>query len=271
MEYMYDLSQEARKEKDGVTYGEYRLIEYPSDVTDTNRKANVLLPPNYDEQKQYPILYLLHGIGGDEEEWFLSNPREILGNLMAEGKIPEMIAVLPNVRARKEDKGNPEDIYTKPHFDAFDKFILDLERNLMPYMKEHFSVMDGRENTAIGGYSMGGRETLYIGFSRPQLFGYIGAFSPAFGILPYGNNGVVEEGLIAEDEFKLPEQYPAFVMVMNGDHDLVVRDEPTRYHNALVNTKTEHVFYEVAGGGHDHEVWSNGLYNYVINLFPHLK
>lgn len=245
----------------GATWME---IEYWSTVTNTSRKANVILPKDYDDSKKYPVLYLLHGIGGDENEWKNAGSEYILGNLSAELQAPQMITVLPNVRARSNDGNNPEDIFTIEHFQAFDRFKEDLQKCLMPYIKEHFSILEGRENTAIAGLSMGGRETLYIGLTMPEVFGSVGAFSPAFGVFPYTNNSVTEPGLFKKEDFRVREAYKdsTFLMIMTGDNDTVVWDEPMRYHEVLQDNGTEHLFY-ITRGGHDFDVWSNGLYNFI--------
>ena len=71
----------------------------------------------------------------------------------------------------------------------------------MPYMEENYSIAAGRENTAICGLSMGGRESLYIGLNMLDTFGYIAALSPGYGVFGYTANGVTEEGLFTEDTF----------------------------------------------------------------------
>lgn len=262
----YTMPKEIREKQTSVTYGEVKLVEYMSKVTETMRKANIILPPNYDEKEKYPVVYMLHGIGGDENEWFGANPVEILGNMMAQGLCKKMIAVVPNVRARKNDQKDPEDIFTLEHFHAFDAFIDDLTGSLMPFMAEHFPILQGRENTAICGLSMGGRETLYISCTHPELFGYVGAFSPAIGVLSYTSPYVSEKGLLTEETMKWPEEYPTMIMIVNGDNDMVVGEQPERYHNTLATNGTDHIYY-ITEGGHDFEVWSHGLYNYVKKLF----
>lgn len=246
----------------------WREIQYPSGVTGTLRRANVILPKDYDENQRYPVLYLLHGIGGDENEWKQANPEIISANLAKEGKVPQMIVVLANVRARKDDRENPADLFSIGHFRAFDAFKQDLYENLMPYIETHFSVLKGREYTAIAGLSMGGREALYIGLTMADVFGYIGAFCPAYGLLPYTNNSVTEEGLLGEANLKIPEEYAndTFVMIVHGISDTVVKDEPVRYHKTLEQNGSKHLFYLVEGG-HDFTVWSNGLYNFIKRIF----
>lgn len=251
--------------KNGVTtYGTLKQISYNSTTTGKIRYANVILPAGYTTTKKYPVLYLLHGIGGDHNEWKGGNPVYVIGNLIAEGNAAEMIVVMPNCRARANDAGNPSDIFTTEHFAAFDNFINDLRDNVIPYINKTYSVATGRENTAIAGLSMGGRESLYIGFSMPETFGYIGAFEPAVGVLPYDTEG----GLFTESNFKLPDEYnnQTYVMIVKGKSDTTVGDAPLRYHNTLTTNGTTHAYYE-REGGHDFTVWKNGLYNFARRIF----
>ena len=250
----------------GVTYGEITEITYHSETTTKDRKANVLLPPNYDEQQKYPVLYLLHGLDGDHNEWKNGGrPDYVIGNLLAEGMAKEMIVVMPNVRARANDAGGPSDNHTIAHFQAFDNFINDLKNDLMPYIKDHYSIAEGRENTAIAGLSMGGRESLYIGISMPETFGYVGAFSPAPGVLPYATEG----GLFQTENFKLPDEYNGknFVMICTADNDTVVYDNPVQYAKTLEQNGTKSYFFMREGGGHGWDVWRSGLYNFAKRIF----
>lgn len=259
---MYTVESGYAMAKADVEYGERVEITYESATTGTARKANIILPAGYSEEKEYPILYLLHGIGGDQNEWISGNPEIIVGNLIAKGEAEEMIIVIPNVRARANDSANPADIYTVEHFKAFDNFINDLKNDLMPYIEANYSIAAGRENTAVAGLSMGGREALYIGLSMPDTFGYVGAFCPAPGVLPYN----VESGLFQTDEFKLAEGYESLIMIAAGSTDTVVGSWPETYSKTLTSNGTEHIYY-VAEGGHDFTVWKNGLYNFSKLIF----
>lgn len=247
---------------------EYKLIEYASAVTESVRHANVILPPDYDGVKKFPVLYLLHGIGGDENEWKGADPANMSWKLAEEKMAKEMIIVLCNVRTRKNDAVNMEDIYTLEHFKSFDRFIDDLLGSLMPYVEANFMVKTGRENTAIAGLSMGGRESLYIGLTKCELFGYIGAFSPAFGLLKYSNFNVDEPGLLGEEGFVVKEEYKddTLVMIVHGIEDDIVRDEPVKYHNCLVKNEVVHSF-DYIRGGHDFTVWTKGLDMFIRKLF----
>ncbi|MCX4384154.1 MAG: alpha/beta hydrolase-fold protein, partial [Parabacteroides distasonis] len=74
----------------GVTYGTVKDVSYYSHIAGMNRNAKVILPPNYNSNKKYPVLYLLHGIGGSENEWLDGKPNEIISNMIAAGTCKEM-------------------------------------------------------------------------------------------------------------------------------------------------------------------------------------
>ena len=149
--------------KAGINTFVYRDdIEYYSTTTGKERGAIVFLPPNYTESKKYPVLYLFHGGMGTPAEWLGGNPNEVVNNLVAVKQAREMLIVIPNIRAR-EDDGVPSDGMSPDHLNSFGNFLNDMRDDLMPYINEHYSVATGRENTAVAGYSMGGRTALYVG------------------------------------------------------------------------------------------------------------
>jgi len=252
---------------DDVNYGEMSSIEYESSSLKAPRKAVVILPAGYDTSKEYPVLYLFHGLGGHEQEWFSSNAKYIIGNLIDSKEAEEMIVVLPNIRAR-EDSSIPaeEEMYTLEHYKAFDNFINILKDDLMPYIEANYSIKEGRKNTAIAGLSMGGRESLYIGFTLPEKFGYIGAFTPAPGVLGYTNFNVSEKGLFTEENFVVSDEYETLIMIVKGKSDTLVKGVPEKYHKVLETNGVDHIYYETAGG-HDFKVWDNALYNFAKELF----
>lgn len=246
----------------GVTYGTTVFKTYLSRTTGTFRKVLIVLPPDYTAEKAYPVLYLLHGIGGDHSEWSHGVPEVIIGNLIADGEAPEMIVVMPNVRARKNDAANPSDIYSAEHFAAFDNFINDLTGDLMPFIARNYSVAGGRENTAVAGLSMGGREALYIGLTLPETFGYVGAFCPAPGVLPYHAEG----GLFQPEDFRATRGLDSYILINAGQTDGVVGEWPATYAATLTENGTDNTFY-VTPGGHDFTVWKHGLYNFAKRIF----
>ena len=249
---------------DGYNYAEPTKITYYSNVSQANRRALVYLPSDYDANKEYPIMYLLHGIGGSEDEWKSGLPEYITGNLNKEGTIPQMIIVCPNQLVQVPGEDMP-DYYLDPgRFVMFNRMVDELRTSLIPYMEEHYSIMEGRDNHAIAGLSMGGRTSLYCGFYMLDYFSYIGAFEPAPGVLPYS----AEDGLFTKDTFTIPEEYQetTLIMIQQGENDTVVSNNPTQYHNALVDNGVRHMF-NVVPYGHDWNAWREGLYNFARRVF----
>ncbi len=254
-------------EQEGVEYGEIVEIEYESEVTGTTRKANVLLPAGYTKEKQYPVLYLLHGSEGDHNEWKKGEPLYTVGNAIANGEAKEMIVVMPNVRARADDSAIALSNDTLGNFKAFDNFINDLQKSLMPYIEENYSVYTDRENTAIAGLSLGGRESIYIGRTMYEEFAYIGSFSPGPGIVEYKMGNLTEKGLFKAEELAFPEGYePKVFMITEGDADSIVGNIPHIYHDLFTQAGVEHFYYTIKGG-HDYTVWKRSLYAFIVEIF----
>ncbi|MCL2078252.1 MAG: alpha/beta hydrolase-fold protein [Oscillospiraceae bacterium] len=253
------------RKHDNAEYGEVFEIEYYSETTGTMRKANIYTPPDFDTETTYPVLYLLHGIGGTHTEWNGGRPNEILSNLLATGEAPPMIAVMPNVRATADD-GIPSDMFSPEHIAAFGNFIHDLRADLMPFIRENYPVSEKREDTALAGLSMGGREALNIAARMPEAFGYIGAFAPAPGLMSALHD--TDAQLTDAEITAIPDEYKRniFVLINTGNQDGVVGGNPLMYHNAFVNNGIESVFYTI-DGGHDFNVWKNGLYYFAKNIF----
>ena len=108
-----------------VPHGKIDTITYASKSVGNNRKMLVYTPPGFSKSKTYPVLYLLHGIGGDEKEWFTHGaPNVILDNLFADKKIVPMIVILPNGRAQADDRAVGNVYGTAPAFAVFDKDLL---------------------------------------------------------------------------------------------------------------------------------------------------
>ena len=270
------------RKKPGVKYGEIKTITYNSTATESDRRATIILPPEFDENnkdKKYPVLYLVHGIGGDEREWLGGNPNEVINNFAAEGKTKEMIVVIPNIRATRS--GGAERVPApRPggpgpmgQFSDFDNFFNDLRDDLMPYIEKNYPVLTHRDSRAVAGLSMGGRSALHVGLRLADAFGYIGAFTPAPGVLASPRGG----GLFTQETFTLPSEYRTrrqgntslnntLIMITKGSTDGVVRDNPENYSAGLTANGIEHI-YTVTEGGHDFGVWKQDLYNFVRRIF----
>ena len=260
-----------------VEYGRFILNDtYYSNITKSNRSLNIALPANYNKDKKYPVVYVLHGIGCNKDMFGTSmdtsSIAKIAANLRAQDKAKDMIIVFANVRVSDTAEDNMHSNENYKYYDAVREDIID---NIMPHMSEKYNAATGRENTAVCGWSMGGREALYIGLSKPEIFGYCAGFCPAYGLLPYTNEdvGLSEDGLLtagdgSADIITLPDEYinNTYVQISHGIYDSVVHDEPKRYHNALTAGNVPHVYTEYPSG-HSDGVYDPGFYVFASNIF----
>lgn len=253
-----------------VTYGTVVHHTYQSKTTGLERGVNVLVPAGYDANKKYPVLYLLHGIFGNEYS-FTNDPNmqieTITGNMIASGETEDMIVVFPDMFAKTRADHEPG--FNFESYFAYDNFINDLVNDLIPFMEANYSVMTDREHRAIAGFSMGGRESLFIMVTRPDLFAYCTAFAPAPGLTPGKDFGGEHPGQLQEAELRIKDmQYmPKILMVDCGNHDSVVGKFPLSYHNIMLDNQVNHIWYEVPDADHDSKTIQSGYYNFLRYVF----
>ena len=252
--------------REGVKYSEFQKLTYFSSTAGRDTNVNVLLPPDYSEDKEYPVLYILHGFY-DTEDWMTRstvNLSTIYGNLLADSKAEEMIIVLPYIFC---DKNMPYCTgMDLANCFAYDNFINDLTTDLMPFIENSFSTAKGRENTAITGFSMGGRESLFIGFERPDLFGYVGAVCPAPGLVEVPNSPM-HPGQMTAEEMTFDDEKPFVIFVSSSEMDGVVGTSPDSYRNIMTGNDVEYLSHVMKITGHDHSSVKPHLYNYLQFLF----
>ncbi|WP_346316220.1 endo-1,4-beta-xylanase [Chitinophaga sp. YIM B06452] len=239
-----------------IPRGKIDTIEYWSGTVGTKRKAVVYTPPGFGRKTKYPVLYLLHGIGGDEKEWLNGgNPQVILDNLYAEGKVNPMIVVMPNGRAMKNDRATG-DIMHPEKVQAFATFEQDLLKDLIPYIEKSYPVITDREHRAIAGLSMGGGQSLNFGLGNLDKFAWVGGFSSA----PNTKTPelLVPDPAIAKKQLKL-------LWISCGDNDRLIGFS-RRTHDYLREKGVPHIYY-IEPGVHDFKVWKNGLYMFSQFLF----
>lgn len=242
--------------KDNIPHGKIDTIKYYSKTVGTYRKAIIYLPPGFSKNKKYPVLYLLHGIGGDEKEWLNgARPDIILDNLYAEGKATPMIIVMPNGRAMKDDRpiGN---IFDSIKVQAFANFERDLLNDLIPYIEKKYPVLKDRENRAIAGLSMGGGQSLNFGLGNLDKFAWIGGFSSA------PNTKRPEELIKNIEEAK---QKIKLLWLSCGENDNLIFISQ-RTHEFLTRNNIPHIYF-VEPGGHDFKIWKNSLYWFAQLIF----
>ena len=242
---------------------------YNCKFTGGTKSCNVVLPPNYDPSKQYPVMYVLHGIGGDENSMVNGmGVQELLAGLIGSGQAEEMIIVLPSQFTSKNGAAGGFGI-DQATCEAYDNFLYDISDSLIDFIEDNYSVKPGRENRAITGFSMGGREAIYCGLMRPDLFGYVGGACPAPGITPAQDMFMTHPGCMTESEMKFrdvgPEPY--VFMITGGTNDSVVGDFPKQYSNTLTKNGVEHVYQSIPGGGHGADSVKPHLYTFMRYAF----
>lgn len=243
--------------KSEIRHGKIDTITYNSVTVGNLRKALIYTPPGYSESEKYPVLYLLHGIGGDEKEWLNNgNPQVILDNLFAEKKIVPMIVVLPNGRAMKDDRavGN---VFDSVKVQAFSTFEKDLLNDLIPYIEKNYPVLKSQENRAIAGLSMGGGQSLNFGLENLDKFAWIGGFSSA-------PNTKTPEQLFPSIEYA--KEKIKLLWLSCGDKDNLINFSE-RIHVFLFQNQVPHIYQVIPNGFHDFKVWKQNLYMFVQLLF----
>lgn len=270
IEIMENCPKHIYEPRANTIYGMLTHQTYYSQTTGLDRGVNILLPADYSNTGKYPVLYLLHGIFGDE--YSLCNDadvrlKEIVGNLIADGLAKNMIVVLPNMFASSDPNQKPA--FTDEGVAPYDHFINDLIHDLIPYIEATYQVLPGRENRAIAGFSMGGRETLFIGLSRPDLFAYVGSIAPAPGLTPGKDWAMTHPGQLEEKDltFASKDYEPAVLMLCCGTQDGTVGKFPESYHNIFLKNEVSHIWYEIPGADHDAQAIRSGLYNFIRRIF----
>lgn len=239
--------------RDNIPHGKREMITYESKTVGTTRKMQVYTPPGYTTDKKYPVLYLLHGIGGDETEWErFAHPDVLLDNLIADGKAVPMIIVMPNGRAQKDDRANAG-MGAAPAFAVFERDLLD---DVIPTIQSRYSTYTNRENRALAGLSMGGGQTLNFGLAHLGMFAWLGSFSAAPNTKPPAE--LVPDPAVVKEQLKL------FWLSGGGKDGLLPISQGL--HAYLKEKGVPHIWH-VDGNGHDATHWRNSLYDFAQLIF----
>jgi enterochelin esterase-like enzyme len=241
------------RKRDEIPHGKLEMIEYDSKTVGTTRKMQVYTPPGYSKEKKYPVLYLLHGIGGDETEWQrFAQPDVLLDNLVADGKAEPMIVVMPNGRAQKNDRAGGNVFAAAPAFAVFER---DLLEDVIPAIESRYSVAADREHRALAGLSMGGGQSLNFGLTHLENFGWIGGFSSA-------PNTKKPTELVPDPE---AARKLKLLWISCGTKDNLFRIS-RGFHEYLKENEVPHVWH-VTSHGHDAAEWKQSLYYFLQKVF----
>lgn len=242
--------------REHIAHGTIDTITYSSTTVGSKRRALVYTPPGYSKKTKYPVLYLLHGIGGDEKEWLNGgSPQVILDNLYADGKLTPMIVVMPNGRAMKDDRATGN-IMAQDKVQAFATFEKDLLSDLIPYIEKKFPVLTDKDHRAIAGLSMGGGQSLNFGLGNLDKFSWIGGFSSA-------PNTKMPRDLVPDPE--AAKQKIKLLWMSCGASDGLISFSK-RLHDYLNNNNVPHIYF-IEPGVHDFKVWKNSLFMFSQLIF----
>jgi len=250
--------------------GSTHHIWYDSPTLNLTRRMIVYTPPGYEKStERYPVLYLLHGGGGDEEAWStLGVAPTILDNLITSGKAESMIVVMTN--------GNPTQaaaFTVSPKIDVSNSsvggmankmFEKSLVNDVIPYVESNFRVKANKENRALTGLSMGGLQTMNTSFDHPELFNYIGVMSMGFADL--SRFGIeVDHSKRKEQIQALKKENPALYLIACGEDDFLYESVVTM-RKELDSEKFNYVYRE-SPGGHTWKNWRIYLSEFTPMLF----
>jgi len=248
-----------------VAHGAVEQRWYASKATQSTRRAYVYTPPNYGRgSDRYPVLYLLHGAGGDESGW-TENGRAhfILDNLIADGTLKPLIVVMPfgNAYPPASPLADGADAMRRQR----DGFSRDLREDLIPFVQANYRVHADREHRAIAGLSLGGAQALGIGLSYLDLFSRVAAFSPALGAVTSPQAGGLDFKTVLADTRKVNNRL-ALLWVGCGTEDTLFNSNK-EFDAMLTGMGVRHTF-KVTDGAHTWQVWRRYLNEVAPQLFP---
>lgn len=230
-----------------VPHGTVAYPWYSSPTLHSIRRMAVYTPPGYEDSKAtYPVLYLLHGMGGDETAWLtLGRAAQIIDNLIADKKVKPMIVVMPNGNATKKaapgfSSDNLETIrFELPHLmdGTFEAAFGDIQS----YIEKHYRTINDKQHRAIAGLSMGGFHSLYISANNPSSFDYVGLFSPA--ILPRTTDGQRIYGDLNSKLLALQKSGVKSYWIGIGKDDFLYK-EVAAYRKRLDSLNFRYTYYE---------------------------
>lgn len=253
-----------------VPHGTVSKVWYHSLSLGTDRRMTVYLPAGYEdsETRRYPVLYLLHGMGGDEDAWpTLGRAVQILDNLIASGKAEPMIVVMPNGNAALPSApGEGPSGLVQPTSDLPKTKDGSYEASfpeIISYVDSHYRTVRKPSGRAIAGLSMGGFHSFHISKEYPGTFGYVGLFSAAVRSLEDSSNPIY-----SDSDAKLAAQFRAGVSlyyIAIGEDDFLY--EENRVLRSYLDSHGYPYEYHESSGGHIWRNWRVYLADFVQKIF----
>ena len=249
-------------------------VWYYSAENGMTRRMYVYTPYGFDRndrKTKYPVLYLLHGGGGDEDAWStLGRTCQILDNLIATGKARPMIVVMPNGNPNQyaaQTLGIPVKPDVREYASGFDNYS-SLVSDILPYIEKNYPVIKDRRCRAVAGLSMGGGQSFFIAFRNVDLFSNVGIFSSGL----IGSAAIGGEPFDAESHFpgmySSPSKYNRFdvIYLSCGEQDNRI-DGMKDFRDNLEKKGYRGVVWKQYPGGHEWKVWRRNLSDFVQLIF----
>ena len=275
---------------DDVPHGTVAQVWYPSPTLGMKRRTYVYTPPGYETgNARYPVLYLLHGGGGDEAAWTeLGCAPQILDNLIAQGRSRPMIVVMTNGNGAQSASQNLVPLQAPPAHpgEGMLRFPESLVKDVIPFVDATYRTRRGREDRAVVGLSMGGAQALYAGLHNLDVFASIGALSGGFPLLPGvavdvpapANAATLRGPDVSRsiDPAKYLALHPAldasvnarlrlFYLAMGMDDGLITTHAAIK--RLLDDKGVKYALVEVPGYGHEWKFWRLSLRDLLPRLF----
>ncbi|MBQ9498862.1 MAG: esterase [Bacteroidaceae bacterium] len=254
--------------------GDVEHVWYYSAENDMMRRMYVYTPAGYDPSNKsvkYPVLYLLHGGGGDEDAWStLGRTCQILDNLIAAGKAKPMIVVMPNGNPNQyaaQTLGIPVKENVKKYNSNFDNYS-SLVADILPYVEKNYNVIKNRKGRAVAGLSMGGGQSFFIAFRNVDVFANVGIFSSGLiGSAAIGGAPFDAEALFP-GMYSAPQKFNRFdvIYLACGEQDNRI-DGMLDFKKKLDANGYKGVVWEQYPGAHEWKVWRRNLTSFVQLIF----
>ena len=269
-ENKYDIGEEMFEKRNDVDYGTVlKDVIYFSQTAGDNKQCNILLPAGYNENNQYPVMYIFHGFGGSHSDQIDDDSYVTLlyGNMLHDNlAVPQIIVNVDMYTDKQSEKAEKSDEELRY---IYDKAIDDVAKDLMPFIENNYSVKTGRENTAVAGMSEGGAKSLCTGFKWLDKFGYIASFAPVPGVIPtefykgtYWNTPYLEEFPQPTDE-----NTPFYLYLAVGSKDPWNIDCTLYYKQVFDEMGIKNQTDYVDGYEHNHIFWRQCFYNFLSKIF----
>jgi enterochelin esterase family protein len=256
-----------------VPHGTVSAVWYPSTALKANRRMLVYTPPGYEDSRtRYPVLYLFHGGGGDEEQWNnMGKATTIMDNVIAQGRAKPMIVVMPNAiwnQTAALERTPPPAGGGAPAGQDYARAEAETVQDIIPFVERRYRTLTDRANRAIAGLSMGGGIAINVGLKRLDVFASVGQFSSGMFGGTGGGYGAYDIEKISPGFLKDPaatNKKLAVLFFSCGAEDPRM-PFTVKAVEQLKNAKINLVFKEYPGA-HEWKVWQKSLADFTPMLF----